>query len=130
MLQSRRPFECAQRTRDLALPAVASRYALRGLPVVGSERSRCAEPFAFARCRLERPRQLRKRTPARPTRDILCIECAAYLFPERTGFATRAVVGDGFTNEVDTARRTRTRRVEQIAVARDLITRREPCVAC
>src|SRR5919204_1515535 len=120
MLEPRRPFECAQRARDPPLPPVRGRDALRGLLVLRSERSRGAKPFAFARCRLERPRQLRKRTPTRPPRDVFGIECAACLFPERTGLATRPVVGDCFANEVDTSRRTRTCGVEQIAVARDL----------
>ena len=124
--QQRRPAERVQRTVEPAVPAVREREPGRLRLVVGRERRQRAQPLALGRRRFERPRQRRERAPRRRVAHVLRREEPDDLVPERARLARRALVARRLAHEVEPPRRARARRVEEVAVARDLIGLHEP----
>ena len=80
------------------------------------------QPLALGRRRLELPGELPTAAAARVARATSSlVEERRDLLPERARLARRAVVGGRLAHEIQPARGPRARRVEEIAVAADLI---------
>src|SRR3989454_1360857 len=122
------PVEGTERPRQAAVPAVRDRNRFRGRHVVCGAQRDGAQAFALRRSVLERPRELGQWAAARPACDVVLGEDGLDLVPERAGLARAAVVGGSLAYEIDALARTRARRVEEVAVARDLIGSRQPRV--
>ena len=121
MREARRPFLRAVRAVEAACPAVRARQALSLLApgLVGREDRESAEPLPFGRRRFEPPRQRGERPAHRPTRDVLGSKELGYLLPERAGLPRAALVRCRLPYEVETLRRPRAGRVEEVAIAGD-----------
>ena len=127
MRQPRRAFERVQCAGQPAFPLVGGCDRLGRGPIVGRSKRDRAQPFAFGRRRLERPRELRQRPATRPADYVVPREERLYLVPERARLARAAVVTCRLAHEVHALRGTRARGVEEIAVAGDLIRTCETC---
>ncbi len=105
MRDPRRPVERPQRAVEPALPAVRARERAGGGGVGRGELRQRAQPLPLRRRVVERPRQRRERTPARPAPHVLRVEHGLHLVPERARLARAAVVGGRLADEVEPLQR-------------------------
>ena len=105
--------------------AAPSRSRARARAPLGSSAARARRRRAAARARSARASsghvsaESGRRVVQRATSSAR--RARASLVPERARLARRAVVGRGLADEVEPPRRARARRVEEVAVARDLV---------
>src|SRR5207247_5325716 len=97
--------------------------------VVGCQERDGAEPLAFGRRVLERPRELRERPTRRPASHVVRGEQHLHFLPEGARLAWTAVVRRRLAHEVEATRGARARCIEEVAVAADCVERRQPCAA-
>ena len=116
----------AARAAEAPLPVVGVGERPRLVGVGNREPGERTQPLAVGRRGLERPGERRERTAARRPLHVLGLEDRGDLVPERARLARGAVVGGRLAHEEEPARRAGARRVEEVAVAGDLVGALEP----
>src|SRR5439155_16429463 len=125
MCETRPSLEGVEGACQAAFPSIRGGDGVRGGGIVcGSQRDR-TQPLPLRGRSLEWPGQLGERPAPGPAVDVIAREEHLHFVPEGACLARAAVVGGRLANEVDAASRARARRVEEVAVSRDLIRSRE-----
>ncbi len=119
MGQLRAPRECSAGASQPSLPAVCPRERRRLRTLDRIEPGNRPQPLPLGPRLFQRPRQRGERAPDGPAGDVVGIEDAPDVVPERARLARSALVGRRLADEIQPAGRTGARRVEEVAVAVD-----------